>query len=157
MERRGASVGFDFDGTLLSDCSALHRFVLKHHETRRLFIITHRSRQEISTLDAELQQHTPLRLAMFEHVISCPDRILMEFRSAQQMRLSARLPRANDLPLEKLFPGEVDFVTWKGKMARKAGCRIFVDDIPWLSKPGCDQYGVHFLSVKDFPTNPDAV
>jgi hypothetical protein len=142
------SIAFDFDGTLLSGNTALQEYVRQHHQRMRFLIVTHRSRRETATIPQELEQ-IGLSIDMFERIVGCPERVIMGFEEAQQMRRSARLPRAAEA--ENLFPDEIAFVNWKGQTARKLRCHVLVDDIPWLAEPGCRDNGVKFIRADEFP------
>jgi hypothetical protein len=148
------AIAFDFDGTLLSGLTAIHDFVRENHKRMRFVIVTHRSRRETASIANELTQ-VGLDIEMFERVIPCPDRIIMDFEEAQQMRRMARLPSTS--AAKNLFPGEDYFVNWKGETAKRLRCAYLVDDIAWLAKPGCDANGVIFIPAAEFPNGVDGV
>jgi hypothetical protein len=143
-------IAFDLDGTLI-DCvnTAVRDYVLSQPD-QKFNIVTFRTQAEGRNVAQELEA-SGLDIGRFAQIVFAPDRLVREFREDQQMRRSAGLPMLGRSTVN-LLEGEHKYVHWKGFITRKLGCQLLVDDMAYLTRPGCEKYKVEFIDAHDFPT-----
>jgi hypothetical protein len=142
-------IAFDLDGTLIDRVNDSVRDYVLSNPDQKFNIVTFRTRAEGRDIARELQ-HAGLDVERFTEIVFAPDRLVREFREDQQMRRSAGLPMLSR-STANLLEGEHKYVHWKGFVARKLGCQLLVDDMAYLTRPGCEKYNVEFIDAHDFP------
>lgn len=148
--RNFRAIAFDLDGTLIDRVNDSIRDYVLSSSDQKFNIVTFRPRSEGRQIAAELS-YAGLDIERFADVVFCPDRLVREFQEDQKMRRAAGLPILGR-NTQNLLEGEFKYVNWKGFVARKLGCQLLVDDMPYLTQPGCVKYNVEFLDARDFPS-----
>jgi hypothetical protein len=144
-------LALDLDGTLIDGAaSATLTNYVKNHPDKTFSIVTFRAPQQSVTIPEELLDNG-LSVAMFQRIISMPQRLVMDFEEDQQMRRNASLPRLETIGQDELLPGEFKFMHWKGYITNKLGATALVDDMPFFVALGCKKFGVALIDVATIP------
>jgi len=151
MERldKYTRIALDLDQTLIDHpvSLSLHHYVMDHPE-KTFSIVTFRTNRDLVNLNRELQAYGLIDKSSFRQIISCPERIWLEFNEDQDMRKRSRLPNpVIDPHVTSLLPGEVKYFNWKAYVCRRIGAQVLVDDLEIIVAKGCHDLGIDFINT----------
>ena len=126
-------IGLDLDNTLIEGRNSrlLWQFI-KEHPEKKFWIITFRTGllAKEQTIWDEIRDFSGLDSSWFEGIQTVDEQTYL---------------KAN---INKSIPNINDYIKWKGKTCKELGCTVLVDDMPEMTKYGCDLYSVDFVDSR---------
>lgn len=148
-------VALDIDDTLVAGPKSLELqdWVSKNHDKKEIHLVTFRTGFNFQQVDGTLRWYNVPK-EWFKGIHGIPQNVSELYYMARNVKdllrdrpaKADRVLNYHKLDLDQVDKLILDAKLWKGKKCKEIGATVLVDDLEYMVLPGCEHYGIQFVS-----------